>query len=190
LSDAGSGDRAPTSAHDAIRASFRRFRLVFLAGLLTLSLLAVEAPGVAAKGRWGGGQRTEAQRIVNHARSHIGRRFRLGTEGPRTFDCSGLVFRVYKEAGLLNRVGGSRRLAAGYYRYFKQRGKASRSNPKVGDLVVWRKNGSRRISHIGIYVGSGRVISALVNPWGVRRTTIRGLRGQRVVAYLHVNVKR
>jgi cell wall-associated NlpC family hydrolase len=182
-------ETAPTSALDARGASFRRFRLIFLAGLLALSLLAVEAPGaMAAKGRYG--HRTEAQRVVQQARKYIGRRFRLGTEGPRTFDCSGLVFRAYKEAGLLRRVGGSRRLAAGYYRYFKSRGKASRSHAHVGDLVVWRKKGKRGISHIGIYVGKGRVISALVNPWGVRRTTIRGLRGQRVVAFLHVNLDR
>ncbi len=181
-------ESAPTSARVAPPATFRRFRLIFLVGLLAVSLLAIGAPNVsAAKGRYG---RTEASRIVSHARQHLGRRFRLGTEGPRYFDCSGLVFRVYKEAGLLNRVGGARRLAAGYYYYFKSRGKASKSNPHVGDLVVWRKKGKRGISHIGIYVGSGRVISALVNPWGVRRTTVRGLRGQRVVAYLHVNLER
>ena len=63
--------------------------------------------------------RTEAQRIVAIARSHIGARFRLGTEGPRTFDCSGLIYRVYKQAGLLNRIGGRRRQAAGYYYWFK-----------------------------------------------------------------------
>jgi len=141
-------------------------------------------------GRYGGGSRTEAQRIVHYARSHIGRRFRIGSEGPRYFDCSGLVFRVYKQAGLLRRVGGSRRLASGYYRYFRSRGKATRRGARVGDLVVYRKAHSRRISHIGIYVGRGRIISALVNPWGVRRTTVRGLRHQRVVAFLRVNVKR
>lgn len=145
---------------------------------------------MAAKGRWGGGQRTEAQRIVSYARSHIGRRFRMGSEGPRYFDCSGLIFRVYQQAGVLGRIGGSRKVAQGYYRYFKSRGKANLRNLKVGDLVVWRKSGSRRISHIAIYVGGGRVISALVNPWGVSRTTIRGIRGQRVVGYLHVNLKR
>jgi cell wall-associated NlpC family hydrolase len=180
-------ESAPTSARDAHVASYRRLRLILLCGLLAISLVAIQAPAVSAgKGRYG---RTDAQRIVNEARSHLGRRFQIGSEGPRKFDCSGLVYRVYKESGLLRRVGGSRRLAAGYYRYFKQRGKADKRNPKVGDLVVWRKKGERRISHIGIYVGRGRVISALVNPWGVSRTRMH-LRGTRVVAYLHVNLER
>src|SRR5687767_12120015 len=109
--------------------------------------------------------RADARRVVAFARRHLGARFRLGTEGPRYFDCSGLVYRVYAQAGLLGKIGGSRRLAAGYYWWFKQRGLASRGNPKVGDLVVWTEHG--RISHMGIYVGGGRVISALINPWGV-----------------------
>jgi len=189
LPNATGDESAPISALGAPRASFRRFRLIFLAGLLAFSLVAVEAPGaLGATGRYG--HRTEAQRIVHNARRHLGRRFRLGYEGPRYFDCSGLVFRVYKESGLIRRVGGKRRLAGGYYHYFRNRGKANKRNPHVGDLVVWRKKGERGISHIGIYVGRGRVISALINPWGVSRTTIRGLRGQRVVAFLHVNIRR
>jgi cell wall-associated NlpC family hydrolase len=170
--------------------SARRMGLIFLAALLALSMLAIEAPSDAlgrdtSAGRYG---RTEAQRIVHFARTHLGKRFRLGTEGPRYFDCSGLVYRVYKQAGLLNRVGGSRKLAAGYYQWFKRRGLASRRNPRVGDIVIWREHG--RISHTGIYVGSGRVISALVNPWGVTRTRVNSLRGARLYAYLHVRIDR
>lgn len=180
------GALAPSTGHDALRASLRRFGLILIAALLALSLLAMEAPGaVEAKGRYG---RTEAERIVQIARTHLGKRFRLGSEGPRYFDCSGLIYRVYKQAGLLNRVGGSRRLAAGYYYWFKKRGLASRRNPKVGDLVIWTKKG--RISHSGIYVGNGRVISALVNPWGVKRTRMTSLRGSRFLAFLHVRLDR
>ena len=180
-------ESAPTPARVARRASSRRLRLIILAGALAFSLVAIEAPAVSAdNGRYG---RTEAGRIVRNARGHLGRRFQIGSEGPRKFDCSGLVYRVYKESGLLRRVGGSRRLAAGYYRYFKQRGKADKRNPPVGDLVVWRKKRERRVSHIGIYAGRGRVISALINPWGVSRHSMR-LRGTRVVAFLHVNLDR
>jgi cell wall-associated NlpC family hydrolase len=183
---AASDARASLLTGDALAASFRRLRVVFLAALLALSMIAVAAPSAAeGKGRNG---RTEAERIVHFARSHLGKRFRLGTEGPRRFDCSGLVYRVYKQAGLLNRVGGSRRLAAGYYYWFKKRGMVSRKNPRVGDLVIWKKKG--RISHTGIYVGNGRVISALVNPWGVRRTRVNSLRGSRLLGYLHVRLQR
>ena len=167
----------------------RPVRLAFLAGLLALSTIAAEMP-IAAQGRdntSANSGRSEAQRIVAIAASHIGARFRLGTEGPRTFDCSGLIYRVYKQAGLLSRIGGQRRLAAGYYHWFKQHGRASRSNPRVGDLVIWKEKG--RIAHSGIYVGNGHVISALINPWGVKRTHINTLHA-RFFAFLHVNLTR
>jgi cell wall-associated NlpC family hydrolase len=160
-----------------------------MAGLLALSVLAVNLP-VASAGQKTPDKhthRTEAQRIVAFARSHLGARFALGSEGPRRFDCSGLIYRVYKQAGLLSRIGGQRRLAAGYYYYFKHRGKASRSNGQVGDLVIWTKHG--HITHSGIYIGHGQVISALINPWGVKRTSLHGVRSH-FLAFLHVNLQR
>lgn len=164
------------------RSHLRVFRVAFLAAILALTMLAVEMPAATQAH-----SRTEAQRIVAIARSHIGARFRLGATGPRVFDCSGFIYRVYKQAGLLNRVGGSRRLAAGYYHWFKRHGQVSRSHPRVGDLVIWTHKG--RISHSGIYVGNGRVISALINPWGVKRTHIRTLHAK-FFAFLHVRLQR
>jgi cell wall-associated NlpC family hydrolase len=158
--------------------------LAFLACLLALSLVAIEAPA-ATQGHSSG--RTEAQRIVAIAASHLGARFRMGSTGMRSFDCSGLIYRVYAQAGLLNRIGGQRRLAAGYYHWFKQRGQASRSNPKVGDLVIFTEHG--RIAHSGIYVGNGHIISALINPWGVKRTHINTIHA-RFLAFLHVRLQR
>jgi cell wall-associated NlpC family hydrolase len=101
------------------------------------------------------------------------------------FDCSGLVYRVYQQAGLLRKIGGKRMLAASYYRWFKQRGLVSRSNPQVGDVVWWTHHG--RISHTGLYVGGGKVISALINPWGVKRTSLRGIR-VKFLAFGHVRL--
>jgi len=151
---------------------------------MALTAVAIEAPA-ATQAHSGSG--TQAQRIVHFARSHIGARFRLGTEGPRTFDCSGLIYRVYKQAGLLNKIGGHRRLAAGYYYWFKKHHATSRGNARVGDLVIWKEKG--RIAHSGIYVGHGRVISALINPWGVKRTHINTLHA-RFFAFLHVRLTR
>ncbi len=165
----------------------RPFRLALLAGLLALSAIAVEAPAATQAHSDSASQRSEAARIVAIAKSHIGARFRLGTEGPRTFDCSGLIYRVYKQAGLISRIGGARRLAAGYYHWFKQHGKASRSNARVGDLVIWTEKG--RIAHSGIYIGNGHVISALINPWGVKETHI-GTVHAKFFAFLHVNLSR
>jgi cell wall-associated NlpC family hydrolase len=176
---------APTSTSGRSGFFSRPFRLALLAGLLALSAVAIEAP--AATQAHYGSHRSEAQRIVRIARSHIGARFRLGTEGPRTFDCSGLIYRVYKQAGLLKRVGGQRRQAAGYYHWFRKHHAASRGHARVGDLVIWTEHG--RIAHSGIYVGHGKVISALINPWGVKKTHIHTIHA-RFFAFLHVRLRR
>lgn len=125
---------------------------------------------------------SQGRRIVRLAASHIGARFQIGASGMRYFDCSGLIYRVFAQAGQLGKVGGNR-TAAGYYYWFKQHGLANRHSPKPGDLVIWTHNG--QISHSGIYVGGGRVISALINPWGVKKTSIHGIHA-RFLAFLHV----
>lgn len=55
----------------------------------------------------------------------------------------------------------------------------------MGDLVWWTKHG--RITHMGMYIGGGRALSALINPYGVR---IHGLRSIRVkfLAFGHVRL--
>ena len=179
------GKGAPMMAHP-IRAERRfsvsgPFRLALVAGLLAFSMLAVQMPA-ASQAHSG---RSEAQRIVRIAASHIGAHFRMGATGPRYFDCSGFIYRVYAQAGLLKQIGGHRRVVSGYYYWFKHRGQASRSNPRVGDLVIWKEHGV--MAHSGIYVGNGKVISALINPWGVKRTYIHGLHAQ-FFAFLHVHL--
>lgn len=110
----------------------------------------------------------------------------MGSTGPRYFDCSGFVYRVYQQAGLIKKIGGKRRLVGGYYHWFKSHHQISRSHPQVGDIVIWTEKGV--MAHSGIYVGNGRVISALINPWGVKRTHINGLHA-RFFAFLHVHLK-
>jgi cell wall-associated NlpC family hydrolase len=189
---------APTSA--PLRVATRRpFTLLFVVLALTLALMAVEAPAVLGKAK-PEGKRTQAELILKFARSHIGAKFRMGAEGQRIgrriyFDCSGFVYRVYKEAGLVNKIGGGRLLGTAYWQWFKRRGLANRKNPKPGDIVMWGKHG--KAHHMGIYIGDNRAISALVNPWGVRVHPVNGLAtgrhnrsSLRVLAYLHVRLER
>ncbi len=124
---------------------------------------------------------TQAQRIVSAVSSHIGARYALGATGPRTFDCSGLVFRAFREAGLARRIGGER-TASGYYQRFRRLGRLSRVAPRAGDLVVYANGG-----HVGIYVGRGQVVSALLS--GVKRHPIRGLT-VRFTGILRVDLER
>jgi cell wall-associated NlpC family hydrolase len=172
---------APTSAGLFAAGHVRRLLLLFIAiGLALVLIVGTTPPPTQA------GSLSEAQKIVRIAKSHIGARFRIGATGYRYFDCSGFVFRVYKQAGLLNRIGGSQMRAAGYYHWFKRRGLLS-GRAHVGDLVWWKKHGV--IKHIGIYIGHGYAVSALINPWGVRKHTVRGIH-MRLAAYGHVRLDR
>jgi cell wall-associated NlpC family hydrolase len=172
---------APTQFGLFAAGQLRRLLLLFAAIGMALVLIAATTPPPAQAGSL-----TEAQKIVRIAKSHIGAKFRIGATGYRYFDCSGFVFRVYKQADLLNRIGGSQMRAAGYYRWFKNRGLLA-GRGRVGDLVWWKKNGT--IKHIGIYIGGGYAVSALVNPWGVRKHTVRGIH-MRLAAYGHVRLER
>jgi cell wall-associated NlpC family hydrolase len=110
---------------------------------------------------------TQAERVVRAVSSHIGARYVAGATGPRTFDCSGLVYRAFRDVNLARRIGGEL-TASGYYQRFRRLGRLSRVAPRAGDLVVYAQGG-----HVGIYVGRGMVVSALVS--GVKRHPIRGL---------------
>jgi cell wall-associated NlpC family hydrolase len=182
----GAAIAPPTTAVTSSR-SFRRIIILLTALALAVTLIAATSPEAtyAARGKHDNNRRSEVQRVLKFARSHLGARFRIGTEGHRYFDCSGLVYRVYAQAGLLRRIGGGRMLAASYYKWFKRRGLVNRRNPKPGDLIWWTKKG--RIEHIGIYVGNGRAISALTT--GVKRHRLRSI-NVKLLGYGHVRLAR
>ena len=116
--------------------------------------------------------------VIAFARSHLRARYRHFGTGPSSFDCSGLMWRVFKEAGLSGKV--TSRSARGIYVSYRARGLASRRNPQVGDLVVWGRG-----SHVGVYIGHGYAISALVQ--GVRVHRIRAMFTP-FTAYLHTRL--
>lgn len=124
---------------------------------------------------------TEAQQIVRIARAQSGDHWRHGAAGPRSFDCSGLVIYAYRKAGDGRAIGSGRlRSARALYRSFKDRGLASRTNPRIGDLVIWGRG-----THVGIYIGNGKAISTLRS--GVRIHGVFAV-SARFTAYLHTGM--
>jgi cell wall-associated NlpC family hydrolase len=107
--------------------------------------------------------------VVRAGKNYVGSGYRLGGVGPRYFDCSGFIYRALADAGELPRIGGMRRRAAGYTSWFVARGRFARNHSVAerGDLVAYT-NG-RRITHIGLYLGDGKVLSALVTGVTVHR---------------------
>ena len=121
-----------------------------------------------------------AAKVIADARRYLGARYVWGASGPTGFDCSGLVYRVFADTGLLGRISGSKMSAAGYLAYFRSRGLASTGSARPGDLVIWG-NGS----HVGIYVGNGMAISALTS--GVAVHAISAFTNP-FTAYLHTGL--
>ncbi len=151
----------------------RAFIPVALAGAI-LFTLAPSTPAAATT-------TTEAQQIVQIARTKLGDPWRYGAAGPNAFDCSGLVIYAYRKAGDGWAIHSSTlRTARSIYLWFKRHGRASRTNPKIGDLVVWGYG-----THIGIYIGRGRAISTLLN--GVRIHGVFAVTA-RFTAYLHTGM--
>ncbi len=108
----------------------------------------------------------------NHAR------YVWGAVGPYAFDCSGFVRYAYRKAGISNRLGGGTSSLAMLV-WGRRHHLTSRVNPQVGDVAVW---GNGR--HVGIYIGRGRVISALNPREGVKITGVYSLVG-RFTTFIH-----
>jgi hypothetical protein len=123
--------------------------------------------------------RSDADSVVQAAMAYLGADYVLGSQGPKTFDCSGLVYRAFKDAGQLPLIGGRRMRAANYYKWFASRGLSSTTEGRRGDLVVFGKG-----AHIGIYLGNGKVISAVIPT--VKIHGINALSTNKFTAFLHV----
>jgi cell wall-associated NlpC family hydrolase len=157
--------------------------LIMLAAALAVTGAVVQVQPAAAA-------QSQADAVYNFARNQLNKPYRLGTEGMRRYDCSGLVFRTYYETGLLRKISGRHLTSRGYYRWFRERGRVT-NYPRPGDLAVWAYRG-RPVSHIGIYVGKNRwgqpmAISALTT--GVSMHRVNAIRIP-LKAYLRVDITR
>lgn len=154
-----------------------RARLGLIA-LLVAALTTIAAPTASAAAP------TEAELVVNTALAQLGDQWKFRARGPNRFDCSGLVFFSFNEHGLKLRIGGYRS-TAGYFKWFRAQGRLSRTNPHLGDLVVWGRN-----QHMGIYIGNGKAVSTLVTKRGVAVHAVKGYLNLKFRAYLHVDLTR
>lgn len=110
---------------------------------------------ILPKGYKPGGNVSERRTsLLKEAQRYSGVPYVWGGTSPRGFDCSGFVHYVYKQKGInipretVSLYNGAR--------------KVSGDQAKPGDIVFFHRtyNTSKPISHVGIYIGNGKMIHA------------------------------
>lgn len=155
-----------------ISAIVRRLSVLQLAALaLAAAVIGALTLGLAGPASAGSGQctGTTAERALCIASKQQGDRYVWGSNGPTSFDCSGLVYYSYKQAGV--RWGDM--TAAGQYQYGAEKGwQVSTAHLKPGDLLYFDWNGDGHIDHTGIYAGKGNMVAASSTSGKVKTTKL------------------
>ncbi|NKI40561.1 C40 family peptidase [Streptomyces physcomitrii] len=107
----------------------------------TATPAAAPAPPPAAPG-------SRAGAAVAYAYRALGKPYVWGATGPNSFDCSGLIQAAYRAAGVA--------LPRTTYSQINAGTRIGRGQLRPGDLVFFYSG----ISHVGIYVGGGKMIHA------------------------------
>ena len=107
------------------------------------------------------------------AKSLLGKRYVSGGSGPNSFDCSGLMYYIYKQLGHpIARGSSSQYYNSGYF--------VSTSEMQPGDLIFFfnprndRSGGTLPTTHVGMYVGDGQFIHASTTSYRVQYDSIYG----------------
>ncbi|MBL1091819.1 MULTISPECIES: C40 family peptidase [Streptomyces] len=99
-------------------------------------------------GSTGGSQSTKAEKALAFARAQIGKPYVWGATGPSSYDCSGLTQAAWKAAGV--------DLPRTTWEQVKVGQRVATKDLQPGDLVFFFDD----ISHVGMYIGGGKMIHA------------------------------
>lgn len=102
---------------------------------------------------------TLGSEIIACAKQYLGCPYVYGANGPYKFDCSGFTKYIFAQFGYtLNRTA-TNQLSNGV--------SVSRGDLQPGDLVFFKYQTSKPVSHVGIYIGGGKFIHASSTAEGV-----------------------
>ncbi len=132
-----------------------------MAAFAALVVVSIQSPAPAAAA-------SPADRVIAVAVAQRGRPWAYGASGPRAFDCSGLVLYAFGRTHQLGAIGNGRYRGGSAMLRWARAHHLTTARPQRGDIAVWGGG-----SHVGIYIGNGRVVSTLVS--GVRVTGVRAL---------------
>ena len=102
--------------------------------------------------------------LVSLAQQQLGRPYRYGGTTPKGFDCSGLVYFVYRQAGY--QVPRSSR------EQYRSARKISLASISPGDLVFFEVS-TGKVSHVGIYVSDDLFIHSPSSGKGVSYASLQ-----------------
>lgn len=94
-----------------------------------------------------------ANKAVEIALSKLDTPYVYGTAGNGSYDCSGLMYDIYKNTFGINMPRSSNELS----RFGTQ---ISKEDLVAGDLVFFATTSSSRVSHVGMYIGDGKFVHA------------------------------
>lgn len=107
------------------------------------------------------------------AKQLLGCRYAYGAAGPNSFDCSGLMYYIYKQLGhTIARTSSNQYYNNGYF--------VPISDMQPGDLIFFfdrrfdGSGGTLPTTHVGMYVGNGQFIHASTTSYRVQYDSISG----------------
>ena len=110
--------------------------------------------------------------MLGTAERYVGVRYKWGGNSPSTgFDCSGFTKYVFADQGVRLPRTSREQAAAG------QRVLPRVASLRQGDLMLFAESG-KRISHVAIYAGGGRIIHSSSSGGGVRYDDLGTRRGK------------
>lgn len=98
------------------------------------------------------GESNLASKIISKAKTYLGVPYVWGGTSPSGFDCSGLVQYVFQQYGISLPRTTTEQVKVGTY--------VSKNDLRPGDLVFLKNTYRQGVSHVGIYVGDGKMIHA------------------------------
>ncbi|HWQ57593.1 MAG TPA: peptidoglycan-binding protein [Clostridia bacterium] len=92
------------------------------------------------------------------AKQQLGKRYVYSTEGPDTFDCSGLIYYCLRAVG----VNVSRYSASGFSKVSFWATVYDKENLRPGDLLFYKTDGSSstNVTHVAIWLGGNQLLHA------------------------------
>lgn len=91
---------------------------------------------------------SEANRAIRYARKQLGKPYKWGAEGPKSYDCSGLTSEAWAHAGI--------RIPRTSQEQWARLDRIPLTELRPGDLVIYFPGAT----HVAMYVGKGKVIQA------------------------------